>query len=80
MEFIKGVEKTDKEFDVLIQQIDDILKQNKEFTSPTFCGKGLLSVNGLNIIPMPKQEVFIELLKPLNIIWVDCEIKVNTEI
>ena len=77
---VKGVELNDVDFDNLLIEVDLILKKSKNFNSPTYTNKVLKSINDLWIFVKPTQLEFIELLQPLNIIWVDCEIKVNTEI
>jgi len=70
-----GIELTENEWNALLPEVDDLLKQSSEFTSPTYSLKGLKSVNDLFILVKPTQTEFIELLQPLNLNWIDVEIK-----
>jgi hypothetical protein len=78
--FIKGIELTGEDWDNLLPQIDELLRQSPEFTSPTYSLQGLKSVNDLWILVKPTQPEFIELLKPLNLNWQDVEILINDEL
>jgi hypothetical protein len=69
-----GIELSEQEWDTLLPQINEILKQSTDFTSPTYSLKGLKSVNDLWILVKPTQTEFIELLQPLNLEWVEVEI------
>lgn len=66
---IYGLKLTEKEFNLFILKIDEKLKPLKEFTSPTSQTKGLPTKDGLVILLKPKQQVFIDALKPLKIKW-----------
>lgn len=71
-----GIELTEQDWDTLLPQVDNLLKQSTDFTSPTYSLKGLESVNDLWILVKPTQLEFVELLEPLNLKWVDVELKV----
>lgn len=68
---IKGIKLTEKEFNSSVLKIDEKLTKLKEFTSPTYQSKGIPTKDGLVILLKPKQQVFIDALKPLNIKWAD---------
>lgn len=74
---IQGIELTNQEWDVLLPQVDELLSQSTDFTSPTYSLKGLKSVNDLWILVKPTQPEFIELLQPLNLEWKKVEIMIN---
>ncbi len=74
---IQGVELNNQEWEQLLPQVDELLRQSPEFTSPTYSLKSLKSINNLWILVKPTQKEFVELLKPLNLKWVDVELKVN---
>lgn len=69
---VQGIETNN--FDALIIQVDNLLRQSTEFTSPTYQIKELKSVNDLWILVKPTQPEFVELLEPLNINWTEIEI------
>lgn len=71
---IQGVELNNQEWEELLPQVDNLLRQSPEFTSPTYSLKGVKSVNGLWVLVKPTQTEFIELLQPLNLDWVEVEI------
>lgn len=70
----QGIELNNHEWEELLPQVDELLRQSNEFTSPTYSLKGLKSVNDLWILVKPKQEEFINLLLPLNINWTNVEV------
>lgn len=71
---VQGIELTSEEFDLKIKEVDNILNQFDDFTSPTYQIKGLKSVNDLFILIKPIQNHYIQALR---INWVDIELKVN---
>lgn len=75
-----GLELNDIDFDNLLVKVDELLKQSKDFTSLSYTGKSLKTVNGLWFFAKPDRNDFIELLKPLNIEWVEVELMVNDEL
>lgn len=75
-----GIELNDIDFDNLLVKVDELLKQSKEFTSSSYTGKSLKTVNGLWFFAKPDRADFIDLLKPLNIKWVEVELMVNDEL
>lgn len=77
---IQGVELNNQEWEQLLPQVDELLRQSPEFTSPTYSLKGVKSVNDLWILVKPKQEEFINLLAKLNLQWAEIEIKKQEEI
>jgi len=75
-----GLELNDVDFDNLLVKVDELLKQSKEFTSLSYTGKSLKTVNGLWFFAKPDREDFIELLKPLNLNWQELEILIDDEL
>ena len=75
-----GLELNDIDFDNLLVKVDELLKQSKEFTSLSYTGKSLKTVNGLWFFAKPDREDFIELLKPLNLNWQELEILIDDEL
>lgn len=71
---VQGIELTENQWDELLPQVDNLLSQSTEFTSPTYSLKGLKSVNDLWILVKPIYSEFITLLEPLNINWTEIEI------
>lgn len=72
-----GVELTEQNFDELLPQVDELLKQSKDFTSPTYQLKGLKSINNKFILLKPKQAHFCEVL---NFDWQELEILQTDEL
>lgn len=70
---IQGIKLNQKEFTEIEAEITDILKPLNDFTSPRYQTKGIETNDGLFILIKPKQQVFIECLKPLNITWQNIE-------
>ena len=70
----QGIELNNQEWQQLLPQVDELLRQSPEFTSPTYSLQGLKSVNDLWILVKPTQTEFIELLQPLNLNWQEVEI------
>lgn len=78
--FIRGIELTSNEWDILLPQVDELLRQSPEFTSPTYSLKSLKSVNDLFILVKPDKKEFIDLLAKLKLQWAEIEIKKQEEI
>ena len=77
---ITGIELNNQQWEELLPQVDELLKQSPEFTSPTYSLKGLKSVNDLFILVKPDKKEFIDLLAKLNLQWAEIEIKKQEEI
>lgn len=75
-----GLELNDIDFDNLLVKVDELLKQSKDFTSLSYTGKSLKTVNGLWFFAKPDRNDFIELLKPLNLNWQEVEILIDDEL
>lgn len=75
-----GIELTNQEWEQLLPQVDELLRQSPEFTSPTYSLKSLKSVNDLFILVKPDKKEFIDLLAKLNLQWAEIEIKKQEEI
>jgi hypothetical protein len=75
-----GLELNDIDFDNLLVKVDELLKKSPEFTSLSYTGKSLKTVNGLWFFAKPDREDFIELLKPLNLNWQELEILIDDEL
>jgi hypothetical protein len=77
---IQGVELSNQEWETILPQVDELLRQSPIFTSSTYSLQGLKSTNDLWVLVKPTQPEFIELLQPLNLNWVEVEIIQQGEI
>lgn len=76
----QGIELNNQEWEQFLPQVDELLRQSPEFTSPTYSLKSLKSVNDLFILVKPDKKEFIDLLAKLNLQWAEIEIKKQEEI
>jgi len=68
---IRAIELTENQFTLVEQEITAILKHLKGFTSPTYQSKGIPTVNDKVLLLEPKQQIFIDAIKPLDITFKD---------
>ena len=64
---IRAIELTNTQFATKEKEITDLLKPLNEFTSPTFQLNGIETVNGKVLLLEPKQQIFIDAIRSLNI-------------
>lgn len=74
---VEGIEILDQNWGSKLKEVNVILSQYEDFTSPTYQLRGLKSINGNWVLIKPIQPHFIE---ALNIKWVDVELMVNDEL